>query len=350
MRAALFILHKNLGDSVILTAAINSLVGEWVVDVCCFDDSYEVFKNHPRVKSIIVAQRHDRGLSRIFSKARQFLFLLGRRYDIVASFSGDIRGLILGRLVRCNVRLNGPFSRHKKLAVRLGYFHPRVATYHRHISDTNIDLLRSQESIIVNPRARYSLMSTPDDQEKVREFLSKLTIASGHFILVHAASRWSFKSLPVDSWVQLIGLIQERLSLPVILSGGPGDWKINRAIASGCNHSVSFPTDFSITSSCELVRAARALICVDSAMLHISEVTDTPTLAIFGPTGELNWGPRKRDSLVVNSNTFPCRPCGLDGCGGSKVSDCLVSLDPLSVFGGLKQLLGLESKHEQDFQ
>jgi heptosyltransferase III len=42
---------------------------------------------------------------------------------------------------------------------------------------------------------------------------------------------------------------------------------------------------------------------------------------------------------VIVSNAHPCRPCGLDGCGGSKVSDCLTTLPVERVHEGLRQLL-----------
>jgi len=42
---------------------------------------------------------------------------------------------------------------------------------------------------------------------------------------------------------------------------------------------------------------------------------------------------------VIASNAHPCRPCGLDGCGGSKVSDCLTTLPVERVHAGLRSLL-----------
>jgi heptosyltransferase-3 len=41
--------------------------------------------------------------------------------------------------------------------------------------------------------------------------------------------------------------------------------------------------------------------------------------------------------LIVSGHS--CRPCRLDGCGGGKVSDCLVSLDPVDVLAAADSLL-----------
>ena len=51
----------------------------------------------------------------------------------------------------------------------------------------------------------------------------------------------------------------------------------------------------------------------------------TPVVALFGPSGENEWGPWRVPHRVVTS-AHPCRPCGNDGCGGGKVSECLTQL------------------------
>jgi len=78
---------------------------------------------------------------------------------------------------------------------------------------------------------------------------------------------------------------------------------------------------------------------VDSAPMHIAAAMGTPVVALFGPSGEMQWGPWGVPARVIASNAHPCRPCGLDGCGGSKVSDCLTTLPVERVHAGLRSLL-----------
>ena len=65
--------------------------------------------------------------------------------------------------------------------------------------------------------------------------------------------------------------------------------------------------------------------------------------ALFGPSGELEWGPWGVPHRVVASEAHSCRPCGLDGCGGSKVSDCLVQLPVERVHAAVQALLSREA-------
>jgi len=41
----------------------------------------------------------------------------------------------------------------------------------------------------------------------------------------------------------------------------------------------------------------------------------------------------------VASDHHPCRPCGNDGCGGSKVSECLTQLQVDRVHSAVNELL-----------
>jgi heptosyltransferase-3 len=77
--------------------------------------------------------------------------------------------------------------------------------------------------------------------------------------------------------------------------------------------------------------------------MHIAAAMGTPVIAIFGPSGDREWGPwgefGKNRHRVVASMTHPCRPCGLAGCNDSKVSDCLTTLPVAQVLAACEELL-----------
>jgi len=87
-----------------------------------------------------------------------------------------------------------------------------------------------------------------------------------------------------------------------------------------------------------LTSRARLFVGVDSAPMHIASAMRTPAVALFGPSSEIAWGPRQDHHRVVVSS-HPCRPCGLDGCGGGKVSECLTTLPVERVHAACVELL-----------
>jgi heptosyltransferase-3 len=80
-----------------------------------------------------------------------------------------------------------------------------------------------------------------------------------------------------------------------------------------------------------LMKKARLLISIDSMAIHMASAMQLPVVAIFGPTNEKIWSPWGVSSKIValdfqDSPSFGCRPCGLDGCAGSKLSHCLYAI------------------------
>ena len=101
---------------------------------------------------------------------------------------------------------------------------------------------------------------------------------------------------------------------------------------------VDFTGMLSLKELAALTAQARLFIGVDSAPMHIAAAVGTPVVALFGPSGEAQWGPWMTPNRVVTSR-HPCRPCGNDGCGGSKVSECLTTLPVEQVLAAANELL-----------
>jgi len=88
-----------------------------------------------------------------------------------------------------------------------------------------------------------------------------------------------------------------------------------------------------------LCARAKLFVGVDSAPMHIAAAVQTPAVALFGPSGEIEWGPWLVPHRVVASGEHRCRPCGNDGCGGGKVSECLSRLPLEAALAAVDSLL-----------
>jgi heptosyltransferase-3 len=67
-------------------------------------------------------------------------------------------------------------------------------------------------------------------------------------------------------------------------------------------------------------------------------------VALFGPSGDDEWRPWQVKHRIVASR-HPCRPCGNDGCGGGKVSECLTTLGVDQVHEAVEQLLAMQPQN-----
>jgi heptosyltransferase-3 len=101
---------------------------------------------------------------------------------------------------------------------------------------------------------------------------------------------------------------------------------------------VNLAGKLSIKELGALTARASLFIGVDSMPMHLAAAMGTPTVALFGPSGENEWGPWNVERRVVTT-THTCRPCGYDGCGGGKVSECLAFLPVDAVHAAARELL-----------
>jgi heptosyltransferase-3 len=106
---------------------------------------------------------------------------------------------------------------------------------------------------------------------------------------------------------------------------------------------IDLSGQLSLKELAALTAQAKLFVGVDSAPMHIAAAMGTPVVAIFGPSGDREWGPwgdvGNNPHRVVASNTHPCRPCGMAGCNDSKVSDCLTTLPVSQVLAACEELL-----------
>jgi heptosyltransferase-3 len=114
---------------------------------------------------------------------------------------------------------------------------------------------------------------------------------------------------------------------------------VERILAACRSTPVDLSGQLSLKALAALTQRAKLFIGVDSAPMHIAAAMGTPVVALFGPSGEIEWQPWRVPHRVITSEAHPCRPCGNDGCGGGKVSECLTTIPAARVLAAADALL-----------
>src|SRR5439155_15986623 len=195
--------------------------------------------------------------------------------------------------------------------------------------------------------AEKALVLVPGDAAtlRVNALLAQHALEPRRFIHIHPGSRWLFKCWPAESHAALI----ERLAgdgWRIVVTGAPDarERQLVDALVAALSESararlVDLSGQLDLRELAALTASARAFIGVDSAPMHIAAAMQTPVVALFGPSGEFEWGPWKVPHRVVASGEHPCRPCGNDGCGGGMVSECLTRLPVEAALAAVDSLL-----------
>jgi heptosyltransferase-3 len=128
-----------------------------------------------------------------------------------------------------------------------------------------------------------------------------------------------------------------------------------RAMPAGV---VNAAGKLSLGASTCLVSRARIYVGPDTAMTHVAAALGVPTVALYGPTNPVKWGPWPRGhppdanpwqrcgsqqvgNVVLLQGPGTCVPCHLEGCDRHirSFSDCLQQLPAARVIAAVKQLL-----------
>ncbi|HZV53747.1 MAG TPA: putative lipopolysaccharide heptosyltransferase III [Rhodocyclaceae bacterium] len=348
LRRALVIKLRHHGDVLLASPVLSVLKNrapQIEVDALVYADTAEMLSLHPALAQLFVIDRQWKRLGLVAQISREAALLRdlrARRYDLVIHLTEHWRGAWITRLsdarwsVAAEVRGRGKFWRRSFThLVR----QPRAGG--RHVVETNLDALRRLGLYPQMDERRLVMVPGIEAELEVDALLGPLKLSSKGFVHVHPASRWQFKCWPAEKMAELIGRLQAD-GWPVLLTAGPdsGELAMIEAIQARLTQpALSLAGRLSLKQLAALTARARLFVGVDSAPMHIAAAMQTPVVALFGPSGDNLWGPWTARQRVIANNDYGCRPCGIDGCGGSKVSDCLVTLPVESVLAACRDLL-----------
>lgn len=336
MFKVLFVKTKNLGDALVLTGAIDSVRENVIVHVLCFADVAPLYQMVPRVEKTYTVTRGARGWRSVTEHINLLLELRRNRYTHLCQFSDDWRGALLSRILRPPFSA-AFFTKRRPDSWHRSFSHVCMPDWEWHAVRRDFELVRRVG--IVRPGSNRPLIRlSPESKLEAgaRSGTRKLP-----YVVLQAASRWTFKQLELATLCEVAHGLSDRGYL-VVLSGSCSDIELNRKIQVSCkgdNVLVEVTNDYS--AFIRLVMEATMVLTIDSFALHVAEALSVPVVSIFGPTDERVWGPQSKHSAVVTvGGNFMCRPCQRDGCDGSKKSLCLQEITSEQVLRAVDKLIG----------
>ena len=335
---ALVIKLRHHGDVLLASPVIGVLKARaprMEVDALVYDETAQMLEGHPALAQLHTIGRswRDLGVFDQLGKERAlFRTLRGRRYDLLVHLTDHARGAWLSRLLGVRYSV-APLVAERGGWWRKSFSHlyPEVANRHR--VEVNLDALRR---IGVQPTLGERKVHFAPGREAEQK-IDALGLPTG-FVHVHPASRWTFKCWPAERNAQLI----DRLATEghtVVITAAPDEAAFVAAILEkATSKPINLAGQLSLKDLGALTARARLFIGVDSMPMHLAAAMGTPTVALFGPSRENEWGPWNVEQRVVTT-MHSCRPCGIDGCGSGKVSDCLTLLPVDAVHAAARELL-----------
>jgi heptosyltransferase-3 len=321
---------RHLGD-VLLTSPVFRCLKQALphasIDAYIYKESEPLLAGHPAINRFFLYDRSwsQRSLwHRLQQEKRLLQDIAQQKYDLVLHLTEGDRGALAALVSGASIRVGVDPGRSGFIGKRKIFTHlVKNCPGYRHAVERNLDALRVI-GIFPEPEERILDFFIPEEaRQKVESFTD--------FVAIHPVSRWRFKSLESRKMAAVVQALVDRGEKVILTSGS--DLRELQMIDEimklvDKENVTSLAGTLTLKQLGALYLRARALITVDTVSLHIASALHVPVVALFGPTSEKNWGPWRHPRARVVAQALPCRPCHLDGCGGSKRSDCL---DTLSV-------------------
>src|SRR5579885_229670 len=216
------------------------------------------------------------------------------------------------------------------------------------ISDKRLFVPLSDEE---HAQAR-ALVYGEEPPERVKHPLIAFHPGSGGY---STARRWA-----PEKFARLADTLYHDVGGQLLLLGGPEEIELHRQIIAMMTSGIPVRR-LAGKGSIKVAAAALELVDLfvgnDSALMHLAVAAGTPTVAIFGLTNHLAWGPytgadSNRRAAVVRLD-LPCMPCFYSGHllgtpEGCATRDCLALLgvDPVAV-AARRMLRALEAENHR---
>jgi len=350
----LLIRLRNIGDVLLLVPTIRAFRENFPkahLAALVNAGTEEMLSGNPLLDEILVFDPQWKTLPLRQRVAREGKFVWEvrqRKFDLAINMTEGDRGafLCLASGARWKVGLHDP---------RGLWWKGRIYDHWVHLPDrkahTVEQMLQFPRSLGLEPRDKgVEIFYSPQDCEIIDLLLGKEGVGpSDALVHIHPTSRWLFKCWRDEGMAAVIDVLQESGKARVVLTSGKEEKelkKIDRILKFCRTQPVNLAGKVTLKQLAALSQRSRLFLGVDTAAMHIAAAVGTPVIALFGPSGEFNWGPWGNGHVVIKKD-WECRPCGKDGCQGSKRSRCLEEISEEEVIKEAFRLLAEAEKFPQ---
>jgi heptosyltransferase-3 len=351
-RRILVVVTLRIGDVLLATPLIRSLRQAWPgaeIDVLVFEQTEGVLSGNPDIKRILTIARRPG-----FWKHLGLVTGLFRRYDLaVTTLMGDRPVLYtwLAGKVRLGVLDNSRRQRWKQRLLSGWAAFDNLGTHTVLMNLALADLLGIRRSHDI-----VAAWSNADEETAAGALPFDVRLES--FAVLHPYPRFPYKMWRVEGWIELAQWLAANGIRPVLTGGKSPD---ELAYLDQLAHSMPAGTAnmagrLSLSQSAFLVSRARYYVGPDTALTHAAAALGTPTVALFGPSNPVKWGPWPRGhaqdrnpyqmkgeqrvgNVVLLQGRDECVPCMQEGCDRHPASPsaCLQELETARVIAALQE-------------
>ena len=312
----LVVCTRRIGDVLLTTPLIRSLHQAWPearIDALIFRGTAGVLEGNPDLAEVISVPERTKKMARW-----QELRRLWNRYDLslscVPSDRARLYGWAAGR--RHLGMLAAGESRSKRWLLSDAVAFDDVNTHTVSMALQLADLAGiRRHAEVVPPSAGGGL---PPGVESP-------------YVVLHAYPKFTYKMWTEVGWAGLARALQESGRQVVLTGSGEPDEVAYCARLAMTGGALNLAGKLSLAQTADLLRCADLFVGADTAVTHLAAACGIPTVALFGPSNPVKWGPwpagyasvtspwlfvgsGRQGNVTLLQGIGECVPCRLEGC------------------------------------
>jgi heptosyltransferase-3 len=181
------------------------------------------------------------------------------------------------------------------------------------------------------------------------------------YVVLHLYPKFNYKMWHDGGWIALAHWISDR-GFRVVLTGGNAAAEMNyvQRLATHVPDGLNLAGQLTLNECAWVLANATAYVGPDTALTHMAAALGVPTVALFGPTDPVRWGPWPKGHVALENpwrrlghqscrrvrllqGSAACAPCGHEGCDRhvDSFSDCLLNLPAAQVINTLSEVANI---------
>jgi ADP-heptose:LPS heptosyltransferase len=273
-------------------SALRDNFPDAVIDVVVGPRPEHVFKKDPRVNRVFIYDKHA-GLR---DKMRLIKKLRAEKYDLAIDMKTSLLPALIGARYKTPMMVCRGWSRpsptkvkHKR-SIHLEKLRPFGIVY------------REQKNIYIDDESRGRLRKILRDSG-VKDTDMLIGVCPGSKSHLKQWKRQGFRDV-------ISGLLKKDPRHKVALIGDISEKALSRDIRDGVKEQgiIDLTGRTDLNELFALIEGLDLLLTCDNASLHIASDLGVKTVAIFGPTDPMEYGPRGDKDIVMRKD-IKCSPC-----------------------------------------
>lgn len=355
VQSALIICTRRIGDVLLATPVVRSLKHAYpdaAIDMLVFEGTQDIVSANADVRKVWTINERP-----AIGTHMALLCALWRRYDVALSvLAGDrptFHAWVAGRY-RVGTLLPDKKSWWKRRLLNEWVPFDNLST---HTVSMNLRLL---ERLGIQPYATPVVRWKEEDEKIVHRAMRAQSYA-----VLHVSPKFAYKTWTVSGWAALGRWLTEH-GLSVVVTGGNAQAEqiyCEDVIQQLPQGSMNLAGQIGLPALGFLLSRAALYVGTDTAVSHMAAAVGVPTIALFGPSNPVKWGPwpkgfpatphspwsakgtQRQGNVLLLQGEGDCVPCHAEGCERhiNSLSECLQQLSVQRVIQAAETMLATGS-------